>query len=132
MQSYSKHNLSIGLRLLEFMIFLSPLVACIVWLFVGIRIEERRLHSYFSKSSYTELIASCADDICEEFNVINCDENFRIVYLKASNPLIHPSSGCPVMVFDENGVLLDKTPDEGRDVLFRRKWHLEKLLSEER
>jgi hypothetical protein len=30
------------------------------------------------------------------------------------------------MVFDGNGVLIDKTPDEGKDICFRKKWHLDK------
>ena len=120
-----KYVFAIGTRVLEFLIFLSPLVVCIVWFFVGIRIEERRLQSYFSKSSYSELITSCKDDVCSECCVMAGDDKLRIVYMKAANPLIHPSSGCPVMVFDENGMLLDKTPDEGRDVSFKKKWHLD-------
>ncbi len=126
MQCYIKHILAIGQRLLEFMIFLSPLAACIVWFFAGIRIEERRLQSYFSISSYSELIASCADDICKELDIMKGDARLRIVYMKASDQLIFPSSGYPVMVFDGNGVLIDKTPDEGKDIGFRKKWHLDK------
>ena len=126
MQCYIRHILAIGQRLLKFMIFLSPLAACIVWFFAGIRIEERRLQSYFSISSYSELIASCADDICKELDIMKGDAQLRIVYMKASDQLIFPSSGCPVMVFDGNGVLIDKTPDEGKDICFRKKWHLDK------
>ena len=114
-------------RLLECIILSIPFVLCIVWLCCSLRAQCGRINSYFAVSSYSELVASYGEDIYKESQVTNNDAVFTLVYVHHSSSWTLPVfSGCTVMVFDESGVLVDKTADNGNDLNFRKKWYRRK------
>ena len=124
--------LEIGKVILKCIMFLGGLLAvCIIYFIVGFYFEAKRLQSCFRSSTYSELVTSCGDEISKEFKADIGGNQLTFVFLKIANPLVFPAtSGYPVMVFDEEGILIDKTADEGDDVIFRKKWRLGSLMRE--
>ena len=118
---------AVGLRVAEVLLFISPFIIGCVWFYAGICVENRRLNRYFSCSEYSELRIACDADISKEFSVKVGGATYKVVYMRTANPIFFLASGCPVLIYDGDGFLLDRTPDVGKDAGFRQKWKLTTL-----
>lgn len=86
--------------------------------------EQRRLEPMFGVKSYKEFQVKYASEIVGERMIEQNGKPFLVVYLRCSrNPLWLPS-GCPVIISDSDGNIVDKCSDSGDNPKFIRKWNL--------
>ncbi len=97
-----------------------PLVLILSQLFYTFKCEEKRLDLLFSCKNYQELIALYADEVSEEKLVSVSGNEYRVMIMRPAKCVLFESS--PVIVFDKNGMRVDRTSGFYDDPLFRSKW----------
>ena len=117
------HKKPIFRRLLEGLIA-SPFIIGVAWVFLGAARDSERLRRIFTNAHYSALVENCKDEILRVYETEVDGRKASVVFIRATSSFSEAclSSGSPVMVFDEDGKLIDKTVDSGNDFKFYNKW----------
>ena len=102
--------------------YLLLLTIGIAWFWLGASHDLKRVRRVFSNRHYSTLVKNCKDEILCVYETEVDGQKFTVVFIRAANMLMHPFSGCPVMIFDKEGKQIDKTVDSDNDFKFYNKW----------
>ena len=101
------------------------------WWLYGLKREEKRLNLIFSCQHYYELIVLCNDEILDE-ETINVDGNeYRVVTMRPAKSSLFVTEDTPKLVFDKNGMCIDRTSGVFYDPVFKSTWLSRKTLPQE-